>query len=296
MSKKKHAKRKETSRSAPKPPAATKSSSLGWVLITLGVAGLLLTGYLTWLKLFGEHPAYCDAGSGCDLVQSSRWSMLLGVPLSAWGLLTYAILLVSLWRSRRRPSVWVFSLSIAGFGVGFSVYLTIISILEIRATCIYCLASFALISAIFVLLLLARPDRTRAFGWGNWAARCFGATGVLIVVLHMHYSGLFDPGAGPEDRQLKALAVHLETTGARFYGAFWCPRCQEQKAVFEASAARLPYVECTPSGRTGLRALACVNNTIERFPTWVIGERRIEGVLEPKVLASLSGFDWVASE
>lgn len=293
MSKKKRTKKKEPAGGARKALPVSKSTPISWILIALATAGLLLTGYLTWVKLFGEHPAYCEGGSSCDLVQSSRWSTLLGIPLSAWGFLTYTILLASLWRARKRPSTWVASLSIAGFGVGFSLYLAAISIFEIQATCLYCLTSFAIVSVIFVLLVLNRADRTRVFGWGSWATGCFGATAVLIVVLHMHYSGLFDASAGPEKPQLKALATHLDRTGAKFYGAFWCPRCQQQKSVFEASAARLPYVECTPSGRNGPRSLACVNHGVERYPTWVIGARRIEGMLQPKALAGLSGFEWV---
>ena len=292
MSKKKHTKKKDSPRPSPKTSQSVKSSTSSSILLALGVAGLLLTAYLTWLKLFGGHPAYCDAGSGCDLVQSSRWSTLLTVPLSAWGFLTYLVLLVFLWRARRKPSTWVVNLTIAGFGVGFSLYLTVISIFVIQAVCVYCLASFAIISAIFVILLLNRADRTRAFDWTAWATKCFGATAVLVIVAQMHYSGLFDPTAGPEDPQLKALAIHLQTRGAKFYGAFWCPRCQTQKAAFEASSERLPYVECTPSGRNGPRSLACVNNNVERYPTWVIGPRRVEGMLEPKALAGLSGFEW----
>ena len=292
MSKKKRPTRKDPPKTTAKTTRRAKPTRLSWLLIGLAGVGLALTAYLTWLKLSGAHPAFCDAGSSCDLVQSSRWSTLLGIPLAAWGFLTYAGLVATLWRARRRPSTWAVSLTIAGFSVGFSLYLTAISVLEIRATCVYCLASLVLVIAIFVLLVLNRPDRTRVFGWGSWATGCFGATAILVVVLHMHYSGSFDPAAGPEKPQLKALATHLEASGAKFYGAFWCPRCQAQKAAFEASAARLPYVECTPSGRNGPRSLACVNNAVERYPTWIIGERRIEGMLEPKVLASLSGFEW----
>ena len=44
-------------------------------------------------------------------------------------------------------------------------------------------------------------------------------------VVHLHYQGVFDPAAGPEDPRLRALAEHLTEAGARFYGAglvsFW---------------------------------------------------------------------------
>ena len=292
MSQKNRVRGHPSSRKSIKRTAQPKPSPILSVLVALAVTGVLLSAYLTWLKLFGEHPAYCDVGSSCDLVQSSRYSSLLGLPLAAWGLMTYVILLVALWRSRRKPSTWVVAVSVAGFGTGFSLYLTGVSIFEIQATCLYCLASLGIVSTLFITLLFNRPDRTRAFPWSSWTTGCLSATATLIVVVHMHHSGLFAPAAGPEASQLKALATHLDTNGAQFYGAFWCPRCQAQKAAFEASAARLPYVECTPTGRNGPRSLACVNNAVERYPTWVIGDRRIEGLLEPKMLARLSGFDW----
>ena len=59
------------------------------VLVLAGV-GIILTAYLTFDKWFDTGLAYCAAGSGCDLVQSSRRSTLLGLPLALWGMLAYA--------------------------------------------------------------------------------------------------------------------------------------------------------------------------------------------------------------
>ena len=53
------------------------------------------------------------------------------------------------------------------------------------------------------------------------------------------------------------LARRLRAAGARFYGAFWCSHCFEQKVAFGAAAAKeLPYVECYPDGFHKARALA----------------------------------------
>jgi hypothetical protein len=64
----------------------------------------------------------------------------------------------------------------------------------------------------------------------------------------------------------------------------------EQKDLFEASAHRIPYVECSPNGRQAPMASVCILNNVKSFPTWVIGERRHEGVLKPDRLAVLSGY------
>ena len=61
------------------------------------------------------------------------------------------------------------------------------------------------------------------------------------------------------------LARRLRAAGARFYGAFWCSHCFEQKVAFGAAAAKeLPYVECYPDGFHKVLAL-CSCAPVEAF-------------------------------
>lgn len=259
-------------------------------LLGLAVAGIALTAYLVLLAWFGAQPAFCGADSDCDLVQQSRWATLLGMPIAFWGLLTYALLARLVWRLRARPSAWRMALTVAGVGAAVSWYLTAVSVLVIEATCAYCLASFFIANALFVLVLLRRPAQMPENAWGKALPLPAGAAVVIVFGLVLHFSGLFDPAAGPEKPYLKALAVHLRESGARFYGAYWCPTCQKQKALFEASVERLPYVECTPDGRNGVRNFDCVSNDIKDYPTWIINGRRHTGLIPVDGLAALSGF------
>ena len=261
-----------------------------WILGLAGL-GVLLTGYLTLAAWLGGHPAYCGADSECDIVQSSRWSTLLGLPMSLWGLLTYAVLAASAWRLRSRPSAWRATLFFACIGAGVSWFLTLVSVFQIEATCGYCLASFALMNALLVLVVLRRPSRMPEHAWPKALPFPVGAAVAVVLGLHLHFSGLFDPAAGPEDPYLKALATHLQDSGARFYGAYWCPACQAQKALFTASVERLPYVECTPGGRSGPRAVDGVTRNIQEYPTWIIDGQRYPGVVSVERLARLSSFD-----
>ncbi|MBT4290086.1 MAG: hypothetical protein HOD92_22405 [Deltaproteobacteria bacterium] len=64
----------------------------------------------------------------------------------------------------------------------------------------------------------------------------------------------------------------------------------EQKDLFEASAKRLPYVECSPDGRSGSKASVCIENDINSYPTWIIRDRKYKGVQTPKRLAIISGY------
>lgn len=264
-----------------------KMPSLDLALLGLAVLGMGLTGYLTYGAWFGEHPAFCEEGSGCDIVQGSRWAVFLGLPMAFWGFLTYVTMAGLIWRGRTKPRSWTFLIYVAVCGFAISAYLTVISVVEIEATCPYCLASFAIITTMMVLSLIRRPPK-----WGS-AVKEAAVVGILVVGgLHLHYSGVFDPAAGPEDPKLRALAIHLTETGAKFYGAYWCPRCQEQKELFGASAKRLPYVECSSGGRGSPLTPACAAKNIRTYPTWIIGDKRYTGLQTPRRLASASGFPW----
>ena len=272
---------------APGTRASNPGGPLTVIVLVLAACGIVLTTYLSYTALFEAHPAFCSEGSGCDLVQNSRWATFLRVPTATWGLFTYMVIAALAWRARTKPKGWTPLIFVAGGGFGISAYLTVISIVEIEATCAYCLVSFGTITTIMILTLLQRPP--------EWATSLKEATVVAVLLiggLHLHYSGVFDEAAGPEDPQLQALAIHLTETGAKFYGAYWCPRCQEQKALFKASAKRLPYVECSSGGRGSALTAPCVANDIRSYPTWIIDDQRFTGLQTPRTLAGAAGFTW----
>ncbi len=63
------------------------------------------------------------------------------------------------------------------------------------------------------------------------------------------------------------FAQCIKDSGAKFYGAFWCPHCREQKALFGKSAVNLPYVECS-SADGNSQLPVCKERKIEKYPTW----------------------------
>ncbi len=76
--------------------------------------------------------------------------------------------------------------------------------------------------------------------------------------------------------KLDTLASCIKDSGAIFYGAFWCPHCQNQKAMFGRSAKLLPYVECsTPDGKGQLQL--CKDVGVTGYPTWVFPDGTREG-------------------
>ncbi len=68
-----------------------------------------------------------------------------------------------------------------------------------------------------------------------------------------------------------AFAECIAKSGAKFYGAFWCPHCQAQKKMFGASESLLPYVECsTPDGSD--QTQICKDENIASYPTWILAD------------------------
>jgi uncharacterized membrane protein len=284
----KAARKKKSGRRAPR-QITLPAASPNWVVLGLALLGMALTAYLTIAAWRGQALAACAAGSACDIVLNSRWSKLLGLPTSFWGFVTYASLAGAAFLKRadtRWRLIWAISL----FGVLYSVYLTGVSFIELDSACPYCLTSLALFVAILAVTLCQRPEDLPRFEWRPWLLKTVGAALVAVVVLHLHYAGILGPAARAESPRLRALAEHLTKTNAKFYGAFWCPHCKDQKELFGPSADRLPYIECTPAGPRGPMAAECQAANITSFPTWIINGRRYEGTLTSTELADHSGF------
>ena len=65
---------------------------------------------------------------------------------------------------------------------------------------------------------------------------------------------------------LDATATCIKNSGAKFFGAFWCPHCKDQKEIFGNSVKLLPYTEC--SNPDGSQNDLCKAENITGYPTW----------------------------
>ncbi|MFZ2484773.1 MAG: hypothetical protein WAX80_00150 [Minisyncoccia bacterium] len=93
--------------------------------------------------------------------------------------------------------------------------------------------------------------------------------GIVLVVAGVAW--LIVTPARTRTGPLDAFATCIKDSGATFYGAFWCPHCQNQKAMFGVSAKLLPYVECsTPDGKGQLSV--CKDAGVTGYPTWVFAD------------------------
>lgn len=67
------------------------------------------------------------------------------------------------------------------------------------------------------------------------------------------------------------------------YGAEWCSGCKNQKMMFGKSFKYVNYVECPQNPSL------CVENGVNRYPSWIIDGRLYIGVQDLQTLGSLSG-------
>jgi uncharacterized membrane protein len=129
--------------------------------------GLLVSAYLLLYKLGALGRIMCAGGGGCERVQLSRWSVIFGVPVAAYGVGGYLLLLVIALVGLRpdrladpAPTRWLAGLST--LGLLFSLYLLGVELLSIHAICLWCTASGVLILAIFAVSSAALLGSSRA--------------------------------------------------------------------------------------------------------------------------------------
>lgn len=289
MGKKAQARREAIAKPRPLVSGPPVRTSPNWPLWGLSLLGMILSGYLSWTAFNNQSVKGCDVGSACDIVLSSQWATTLGMPTAFWGFLTY-VALAAIAFIKRVDRHWQLAWVVSFFGVLYSAYLTIVSMTVLKAACPYCLTSLALMTAIFALVTWQRPEGLRGFSWGRLLTRTAPVAVVLIGILHMQYTGVFGQMQTPEDPLARALAEHLSKGDVKFYGAEWCPHCQDQKKLFGVAAKRLPYVECSPNGYGTPQAQVCNDLDIKSYPTWIIKGKRIEKVMTMTELSNETGF------
>lgn len=291
-----------------------KKRSLPWIQrwsrpIMAGIAtiGAVGTAYLTIVKLT-QGTAACPTG-GCDVVLSSPYATVFGLPLTLFGFLGYFSMIVfavaplffntlEQKRLHTRLDHWTRLLLFMG-GTAmmvFSGYLMYLLFAVIKAACLYCIVSALLSTSLFILSIIG-------FDWEEIGQLLF--TGIIVAtVVLVGTLGMYAPINNPRAETTPggynittissqaeiSLAQHLKQVEAKMYGAFWCPHCQEQKQLFgQEAVAQLNYIECDPKG-TNPRPDLCQAAKIQGFPSWEIKGKLYQGTQSLKQLADVSGY------
>ncbi len=113
---------------------------------------------------------------------------------------------------------------------------------------------------------------------------------VAVGVIYLVFGPVFSSG------NYDTFAQCLTDAGAKMYGAYWCPHCQDQKDLFGSSWNNINYIECSLPNRAG-QTIECINDKITSYPTWEFANGdRIEGVLSFEELGELTGCPVIQDE
>jgi len=135
-------------------------------MAVISLLGLFLGAYLTLYKFGYVGSLVCNVSS-CEQVQTSRWSIFLGLPVATWGLGFYIVMLVLSLVGLREDLEESRPLSLAllvlsGVGLLFTAWLNYLEAFVINAWCEWCIASAVMVVALFGLALAGWRGRYRS--------------------------------------------------------------------------------------------------------------------------------------
>lgn len=275
------------------------------MMAAIAIIGASETAYLTIVKLSGGTPACPNAG--CEQVLNSSYADVFGLPITLFGFFAYIIMaiLASLplavnpdtnktLRLNLEKWTWLPMFILGTAMVISSSYLMYIMTFEIKKLCLYCTASALFSASLFILTIIGN-------NWEDIGQLLLSGITVGMVTL-IGILGIYSNGNALTIPQTNftisshsgvaeiELARHLTAIGAKKYGAFWCPHCQEEKQLFGKEAfPEINYIECDSRGKNAQPEL-CQAANIKGYPTWEINGNFYSGLKSLEKLADLSGY------
>ncbi len=200
-----------------------------WLLFPLMAVGLFAGVYMTRhhevqaygsAELQGELIGCVESARvSCDIVNTSAWSELFGIPQFTWAIPMYALITVlamwSLWK-RDRSALWLlFGLGL--FNLAYSIFLAYISLVELEKLCTWCMRLYA-INAVTPILAAVAGLKGAPFPKGPVLGVALGAyvltAGVSIAGQRAYRAQLLGDGPAPEIALPTDAEVEEATTEA----------------------------------------------------------------------------------
>ncbi len=93
-----------------------------------------------------NYASFCNVSAtvNCDVVMSSGYASLAGIPVSAWAILYYLVMIATaaalmvVERARTRQRVAAATMVLAGWGLLFSIYMAVIAFAVLHTVCVMC--------------------------------------------------------------------------------------------------------------------------------------------------------------
>lgn len=236
------------------------------IIAIISVLGIIFTSYMTYIHYQPNESVCLLGGNQCTQIIQGVYSEILGIPASVMGLFIFVLLFFFAFTAKsEEASKNLFWTSLIGvFAAGYFNY---IMAFKLGSFCPWCELSH--ISYITIFFLSCNKLKRFVI-----YTLIFFLLGALISYL-ANASGQYDD-----------FAKCLTGKNATFYGAFWCPHCNDQKALLGKSMRYVSYVEC--SLPNGSQNDFCNKQKINGYPTWDFNGERVSGVLSIAELSRLS--------
>lgn len=130
-----------------------------WVMVAASALGFFDAFYLT-IKHYANSNPVCSIVAGCEVVTTSVYSVVLGVPIALLGVLYYIAILGTSLILLSTPNKFLKTLlpyaTVAGLAA--SAWFVYLQLFVIQAICIYCMGSATTSTILFVcgMLLLKK--------------------------------------------------------------------------------------------------------------------------------------------
>jgi uncharacterized membrane protein/thiol-disulfide isomerase/thioredoxin len=136
----------------------TKTTGLSWAVPLIAVLGIGVATYLSYVEV-AQVTAVCGPIGHCNLVQSSAYARILGIPIAILGVVDY-VAIIGLWfvhrlakQDARKTAAHIGLIGLTVIGTLFSIYLTLVELFIIRAVCAWCLSSAVFMAVLMVLVV-----------------------------------------------------------------------------------------------------------------------------------------------
>jgi len=131
-----------------------------YAAVVVAIIGLIDAIYLT-IHYYTAEPVPCDITGGCEMVLTSPYAEVAGIPLAAFGAAAYFVAFaLALLTVYGNPMTWKLFGALSLLMAAFSGYLIYVQAEYIHAFCQFCLLSAGTSFTLFILFLIsiaARP-------------------------------------------------------------------------------------------------------------------------------------------
>lgn len=259
-----------------------KASKDIWIRGAIAICAIIGFGFMGYLSVihYTQARSFCDLSEtvSCDVVTTSIYSEIFGIPLAILGALYFAGVLVLSYRMRGAP-LYSLLLYLTLFVLVPSLYLSLTEIFFIRSFCILCESSKVLMVTIL------------AISFFHVSRRPTMRDVAPIIIAGVVVSGVtyFGQTSSIAKADYSTLVACLNDRGLVYYKSKTCSNCRRQELILGDAYQRMTQVECHPDGVNAQPEL-CLAKNIDKTPTFILEEngkelKRLEGRQVPKDLA-----------